>query len=304
MQLQHKAFPCSAFKVLDEEQGVFSAYVSVFDVLDHAKERVRPGFFAESIAKKAPKVVLFHDWHRPIGKTLVAEEHLKGDPRLPSELKSYGGLYVEAQLNLDTQDGREAFSHLKFGSLDEFSFGYDVEDRERQKDGTTDLVKGTIYELSPVLIGCNPATRLTGTKEMPTEPLSLEQLRSKAESAFFQAIEEASSDEDVKAELTATFKDVFGLPAPAAGRLYEQLDTALAAVKSVTDRFDRYAKTKEADGRVPSPDRREQLEAIHAAIGDLLLKTAPPAPLDLDLLREISVARRRKIERAIGARAT
>jgi HK97 family phage prohead protease len=298
---QHKSFHCAEFKVLDEEQGVFSAYISVFDVLDHAKERVRPGFFAESIAKKAPKVVLYHDWNRPIGKTLVAEEHLKGDPRLPAELKGFGGLYTEVQLNLDTQDGREAFSHLKFGSLDEFSFGYDVEERERFKDGTSDLIKGTIYELSPVLIGCNPATRLVGTKELTDGPLSLADLRKVAEDAFFAALNEADSDEDTKTTLYTEFKDVFSLPAPAAGRLYEQLDAALAAVKSVTDRFERYAQTKEADGRIPSPDRREQLVAIHEAIGALLAKTAPPEPLDLDLLREISIARKRRIDRAIGA---
>ena len=46
---------------------------------------------------------------------------MPGDPRLPSALRNgqpwpdgAGGLYVKAQFNVDTADGRDAFSNVKF----------------------------------------------------------------------------------------------------------------------------------------------------------------------------------------------
>jgi HK97 family phage prohead protease len=167
--MQHKKLtaPIADFKVMDDQQGIVEAIVSVFGNRDYAGDRVLPGFFQDSLAKKLPKIVFSHDWNRPIGKTLEAKELLPGDPMLPKNLADMGGLWVRGQLNLDVQDGKDVLSHLKFGSLDEFSFGYDVEQEQyNAKDKVNDLIKGTIYEWSPVLVGCNPATALLGVKSV------------------------------------------------------------------------------------------------------------------------------------------
>jgi HK97 family phage prohead protease len=186
--------PVVRFKALDEEQGIAEMIVSVFNCKDAANDRVLPGFFAKSIADKLPKGCWMHDWTRPIAKTLVAEEWLPGDSRLPPEIKQLGGLYIKGHFNLDVQDGREAFSHLKFGSVDEFSFGYDVtSERYNSKEGCNDLIEGIIYEWSPVLIGCNRRTTLMGVKGQDVKKKS-QYLGEYAEGdATFEAIRELVS---------------------------------------------------------------------------------------------------------------
>lgn len=165
MELQHKAFPVSAFKVLDTEQGLIEAVVSVFNNVDVVNERVLPGAFAKSLSRKLPKGVWMHDWNQPVAKTLAAEEVLAGDPRLPPALSQLGGLYIKGQFNMGTQRGREGFSDIAFGIVDEFSIGYMVVKATVSADSpVTDLVELDLYEWSPVLVGANPATALISAK--------------------------------------------------------------------------------------------------------------------------------------------
>lgn len=168
VQLERKSFPVAEFKVLDTDLGIIEAYVAVFGNVDYSNDVMMPGFFAETIATgKLPKGVWMHDLHAPIAKTLEAEEVLAGDPRLPAQLKKFGGLRVKGQLNLNTQRGREAFEDLKFGTVDEFSFGY-IAATPQYKDGKRYLYKGMWFEWSPVTIGDNPLTTLVDIKEGAT----------------------------------------------------------------------------------------------------------------------------------------
>jgi HK97 family phage prohead protease len=183
--------PVFHFKALDDEQGIIECIVSVFNCKDAAGDCVRPGFFKDSLAAKLPKGVWMHDWTRPIAKTLEAEEWLPGDKRLPDALKTLGGLYIKGQINLDVQDGRDAYSHLKFGTVDEFSFGYDVnEERWNSKEGCNDLLKGIIYEWSPVLVGCNRRTQTLGVKGQNVKKKSQYLGEYAEQEATFEAIRE------------------------------------------------------------------------------------------------------------------
>lgn len=162
-QTKHRAFGAQ-LKAADKASGTIEAIVSVFGNVDAAKERVVPGAFAKSIARKLPKGVWAHDWTQPVAKTIEALELLPGDALLPDPLKDNGGLYIKAQFNLDTQRGKDAFSDIAFGTIDEFSFGYAVLDSEKATDGAVDLKEIEIFEWSPVLVGCNPATALISAK--------------------------------------------------------------------------------------------------------------------------------------------
>lgn len=164
MQLQHKSLPILAFKTLNAAEGIIEAVVSVFSNIDGANERVLPGAFAKSLKRKLPKGVWMHDWASPVAKTVEAEELLPGDARLPEEIRHLGGLYVKGQFNLGTQRGADAFSDLTFGTVDEFSIGYLVTEDKKDAKGVRDLVTLDLYEWSPVLVGCNDATALIGTK--------------------------------------------------------------------------------------------------------------------------------------------
>lgn len=161
MNIEHKAFGAN---VHTQAEGIIEAIVSVFSNTDNAGEKVMPGAFQKSIAHKLPKAVWQHDWRSPIGKTLEVIELQPGDPRLPRELSQSGGLYVKGQLNLRTQRGKEAYEDLAFGSLDEFSIGYQVIKDNVDTSGVRELHEILLHEWSPVLIGMNPDTQLLSLK--------------------------------------------------------------------------------------------------------------------------------------------
>ena len=159
-----------AYKILDlktdDRSGQLEAIVSVFSNTDAGFEKVMPGSFTKSIQRKLPKGVWAHDWKQPIAKTIEARELLAGDPLLPDSLKELGGAYIKGQFNLDTQRGREAYSDIKFGIIDEFSIGYKVLKEGKDKEtGARELLDLDWKEWSPVLVGMNDQTRLISIKD-------------------------------------------------------------------------------------------------------------------------------------------
>lgn len=140
-----------AIKSVDDATGIIEAYVSIFGNVDAANEIVESGAFAESLKRKLPKAVWSHDWEQPIGAVLEAVEDAKG-------------LYVKIQLVLTVQRAKEAYDLMKAGAIDEFSIGYSVEESNIDNKGVRHLTKITLYEVSPVLVGCNPETELLSVK--------------------------------------------------------------------------------------------------------------------------------------------
>ena len=167
--MEYKGFNSVRYKSdnSDASQGIIEAIVSVFNNVDSVGDRIVPGFFKESLQRMTPKGVWMHNWDMPIAKTLEARELAPYDPLLPDELKSLGGLYVKGWINQETQLGREAFSNIKNGIIDEFSIGFTVQDEVIGKDGVRELRAGTLYEWSPVLFGANNMTALIGAKAHP-----------------------------------------------------------------------------------------------------------------------------------------
>jgi len=162
--LERKSYPITEL-THDDATGVIEAFVSVFNNVDAGKEIVRQGFFQKSIERKLPKGVWAHDWKQPIAKTLEAKEVPPGDPSLPDNLKTLGGTYIKGQFNMDTQRGREAYSDIKFGIIDEFSIGYSVVRESKDEDtGARELLEGDWKEWSPVLVGMNDQTQLVSIK--------------------------------------------------------------------------------------------------------------------------------------------
>jgi len=162
MNIERKSFQTELKTAGDE--GIVEAIVSVFNNVDSVGDRVKFGFFDESLSAKMPKGVWQHDWNTPVAKTLEARELMAGDPLLPASLRDLGGLYIKGKFNLNTQAGRETFSNIKEGIIDEFSIGYTVSEEAYASDGARELIKGRLYEWSPVLFGANPATAVLGVK--------------------------------------------------------------------------------------------------------------------------------------------
>ncbi len=162
--LEHKTFPIHGMKAADLGEGSLEAYVAVFSVIDSGGDRIIPGAFSKSLKRKLPVGIWAHNWEKPVAKTVEAEEVMAGDPRLPVEIKNYGGLRIKARFNLETERGRDAYSDIKQGLIDEFSFGYDPVRARKGADGARELVELWVPEWSPVVAGMNPLTQVVDVK--------------------------------------------------------------------------------------------------------------------------------------------
>lgn len=167
IRIQAKEVGVSQFKVVDDEKGIFEAYVSVFGNVDSYGEIVDQGAFKEWLEQyfpRYPKGVWAHNWDEPIIKTIEIRE----DER---------GLYVKGQFVLKVQRAAEIYELMKEGVITDFSFGFRVlEDRMDPDTNLRHLTKIAIYEYSPVLVGANNQATLLGVKsdgeegeETPTE---------------------------------------------------------------------------------------------------------------------------------------
>ncbi|MGB9178051.1 MAG: HK97 family phage prohead protease [Pyrinomonadaceae bacterium] len=248
MSLNHKSFQIVGFKVLDSEQGIIEAFVSVFNNVDAAKERIRPGFFNKSLQRKLPKGVWMHDWKQPIAKTLEAKEVLAGDAMLPPEIKDFGGLYIKGHINLGTQRGRDAHSDLSFGTVDEFSIGYETTKESFDAgSGVTDLIEGNLYEWSPVLVGCNDRTALVSVKGLYLGDYVESSMTMSAlytlENYLYYFISDKLYDDDVPLEQRMTairgafdeFRDIAlrTIEAIMSGQSQEDAETAVKTIKAL-----------------------------------------------------------------------
>ena len=194
-----KSFGSVQYKASPSDDGIVEAIVSVFGNVDSYNERVMPGAFTESLANKLPKGVWMHDWMQPIARTIEAKELQPGDALLPDSIKNLGGLWVKAQFNLETQIGKEAFSNIKAGIIDEFSIGYSVKKWSYDEDTNVwDLNQLDLYEWSPVLVGANRATALVSAKDFGGRKFAeqLEALQADVEDcvARIEDLKEARSD--------------------------------------------------------------------------------------------------------------
>lgn len=149
------------------DDGMFSGYGSVFEVLDSYREVVKAGAFQKSIADwegkgRMPPVLWNHDANKPIGVYTMMRE----DER---------GLYVEGKLLInEVQQARETHALLKAGAIGGMSIGYSVVKAQDADKGVRKLLELKLYEVSVVTFPANEAARVDAVKaaledgELPT----------------------------------------------------------------------------------------------------------------------------------------
>ena len=165
MTLETKSFNAKALGDITDE-GIVDVIASVYDIVDLANERVKAYAFDKTIAEnKLPKVCLSHDWNQIIGKVVEIRSLAPNDPLLPEDVKAYGGLWARLQFSMKTQAGMETYALIKDGMIDEYSIGYEVK-ADNWVDGIRDLEELYLFEISPVLLGCNTETSTLATKNM------------------------------------------------------------------------------------------------------------------------------------------
>lgn len=152
--------------------GQISGYIATWDLDRGAwglKDQFIRGAFAESILEHQTKnrQARFKDHH---GRTVggFPPETLREDDI---------GLFGTAEVNLEVQQGREAFSLAKQGVLTDFSVGFSsLKDTESQIDGdrVRSISKAILWEGSIVDEPMNPAARITEVKAaVPFQDLPL-----------------------------------------------------------------------------------------------------------------------------------
>lgn len=164
--MEHKVFQAMEMKV-DAQPGTFSGYASIFKNVDLGGDVITPGAFKEIIANKDGMVKMLYNHDSggmfggsgsgglPIGLARV-EQNTKG-------LKFSGELVME-----DPFVSQRVYPHLKAGSLDGMSIGYDIlpGGARMLESGARELNALRLWEISPVVWGMNPKAHVADVKSV------------------------------------------------------------------------------------------------------------------------------------------
>jgi Caudovirus prohead serine protease len=219
MQIEHKSTKDTAGTTIlstDESEGRVQALVSITGIRDNVNDIIEPGAYAKTLSTRKPKGVMSHNWDVMVAKALGVEEWMPGDDRLPKTLpngepwsEKAGALWIDAQFNMKTQAGRDAFETVKFyGDEGEWSIGYTVPKGKASEEKSAESPTGKIrrikelnlFEFSPVLFGAASNAR--------TLAHSIKSLVPEAREQFMKALEEDDNEETALAIAATAEGDV------------------------------------------------------------------------------------------------
>lgn len=137
------------------EQGLVSAVIATFNVVDSDGDWTVPGAFP--VGAEVPISAYQHtSWSGalPVGKGVIRADQTRA--------------WVEAAFFMNTAAGRDTFEVVKeLGPLGQWSYGYDVVDSDQeQRDGRIVRVLRSlvVHEVSPVLVGAGVGTATLDAK--------------------------------------------------------------------------------------------------------------------------------------------
>ena len=151
-------------KVLDETQGIVTAFVNTMGRKDADGDIIIPTAFDSSIKENLPIPVLAgHDQSKIVGKVLSAYPMAIDDEEYR--------LHATMQMNLETQAGRDAFSNVKGNFVKEWSVGFNIPEdgvvMERNGNEVTRRIEKLDWvETSSVIRGASPDTGTLSAKSI------------------------------------------------------------------------------------------------------------------------------------------
>jgi HK97 family phage prohead protease len=154
--MKHLNLP-TEFKSIGET-GQFEGYASVFGNIDLGGDVIERGAFKEIVKN-------------PAGKVIVLWQHSQRDPIGVADVKEDDkGLAFKGHLVLEDPLARRAHAHMKAGSLNGMSIGYDVLEGGAQmlQSGIRMLKSIKLWEISAVTFGMNPLAGIDGVKQITT----------------------------------------------------------------------------------------------------------------------------------------
>jgi HK97 family phage prohead protease len=141
-----------------DDQGKFSGYASVWDVIDSDSEVVAKGSMKRtlSFSKGVLPILHMHDPQKVCGWNVLAKE-------------DDHGLYVEGQLLMNTELGRYVYEWAKMGSelgaKVGLSIGFRPVQKMKSKTGNTVFTEISLLEYSFVTWAANPEAFITTVKQ-------------------------------------------------------------------------------------------------------------------------------------------
>lgn len=145
-------------EIKDADKGEVVAVFATLDVIDSDRDVTVKGAF-ETGAPVRISAYGHKSWEGllPVGKGTIREIGQEA--------------VMEGRFFLDTVAGRDTFTVVKeLGDLQEWSYGYDVEDSEPGEvngQNVRILKKLKVHEVSPVLLGAGVGTRTVSAKSFP-----------------------------------------------------------------------------------------------------------------------------------------
>ena len=140
--------------------GAIEGYASLFGVVDLGRDKVAPGAFAASLARRGANGVRFlfqHDPSEPLGAWTSIVEDARG-------------LRVAGRLNLSVARAREVHALLRQGGLDGLSIGFRAVRSQREPGGVRRLTEIDLWEVSVVTFPMLPEARVAAVKRAPPRP--------------------------------------------------------------------------------------------------------------------------------------
>lgn len=152
----------AAFTALDlksiTDDGVFEGYASLFDTEDLGRDSLRPGAFADSLAKKGPQGIRLLFQHNP-AEPIGIWESLVEDSK---------GLHARGRLTTQVARAREVLSLMRSGAIDGLSIGFRVLEAHRDRvRGVRRIEKVDLWEISIVTFPMLPGARIRSVKARP-----------------------------------------------------------------------------------------------------------------------------------------
>ena len=152
----HRDYPLEVKEITEE--GRFSGYASVFDVIDDYDDVILRCAFAKSISEKMPVMLWQHNSAEPIG----VYESIREDDI---------GLRIEGRILLDLEKGKEAYILLKNHAIRGLSIGYmpelwEWENRDNRRIRV--LKEIDLWEVSLVTFPANPKALIDDVKSIKT----------------------------------------------------------------------------------------------------------------------------------------
>ena len=258
----------------EDTEGKVSAVFSVFNSLDSDGDIVLPGSIKSGFKSGSVPMVWAHKWDMPIGKGSIDSD---GDKA------TFNGEFF-----MDTESGKEAYKIVKnMADMQQWSFGYRVNDAERGKIGEGDEEKDarflkdlTVFEVSPVLVGANQDTytmAIKSNEELLKEIVGTDEEKAVLGSSSFgkepvsetlqeeDAVNPAIEVEEVDKEKSVTVQELLENPTVYLKELYKLKEAQLETQEEISENAPKAFS--------------EQVKDVLAALNDLMVRATAIAML-------------------------